>query len=77
MSMPGRDDTRAQALIPGAYERRAVNAQRPGAMSGPAAGSLQPPGDSLPMDDATRAAHRKEGGEVGQPRPRHAARDRE
>jgi len=60
--------TTAQTLIPGAYERRPVSSGRPGAMSGPASGSPQSHGDSLPMDEATRAAHRKEGGEVGRRR---------
>jgi hypothetical protein len=64
MSTPERNGVGARALIPGAYERRPVMPRQAGTMSGPASGSLQPPSDPLPMDDATRAAHRKEGGET-------------
>jgi hypothetical protein len=56
------DAARAQALIPGAFEKRPVTARPSGAMSGPAFGSLDPPTGPLPMDATTRGEHRKEGG---------------
>jgi len=68
MSTPEQNEIGARALIPGAYERRPVLARWPGTMSGPAFGSLEPSSDPLPMDDATRAAHRKEGGETASTR---------
>ena len=69
MTAPGQDDaSRAQALIPGAFEQRPVSPRQSGTMSGPASGSLDPPSGPLPMSEATMADRRKEGGEVGQRR---------
>jgi hypothetical protein len=63
MSTNGRGDAAAaQALIPGAYEPRPATPRRSGSMGGPAYGSLNPPSGPLPMDEATIAEHRKEGG---------------
>jgi hypothetical protein len=61
----------AQALIPGAYERRPATARRSGAMGGRAYGSLNPPsGPPTTIDAATIAERRKEGGGLSQRRPR-------
>jgi hypothetical protein len=56
------DDVRAQALIPGAFEKRPVTPRQTGVMSGPAFGSLDPPSGPVPMDETTRGDRRKEGG---------------
>jgi hypothetical protein len=74
MTGPSQDDaSRAQALIPGAFEKRPARARQDGAMSSPPSGALNPPTGSLPMSEATKADRRKEGGEVGRRRPRHTA----
>lgn len=57
-----RDAAAAQALIPGAYERRPALPRPSGSMSGPAYGSLNPRSGPPTMDAATIAEHRKEGG---------------
>jgi len=63
MSTTSQDDaTKAQALIPGAYERRPTVPRPSGWMSGPAYGSLNPRSGPPTMDEATIAEHRKEGG---------------
>lgn len=64
MSTNSRGDAAAaQALIPGAYERRPATARQSGSMGGPAYGALDPPPSGPPtMDEATIAEHRKEGG---------------
>jgi hypothetical protein len=56
------DAAKAQALIPGAYEPRPVSLRKPGGMSGPAFGSLDPRNGASTMDEATTAERRKEGG---------------
>jgi hypothetical protein len=56
------DAARAQALIPGAFEKRPVTVRQTGVMSGPAFGSLDPPAGPVPMDATTRGERRKEGG---------------
>ena len=73
MTGPALDDaSRAQALIPGAFEQRPVSRRQSGTMSGPASGVLDPHTGPLPMSEATMAGHRKEGGEVGRRRQRQA-----
>jgi hypothetical protein len=62
MTDQSRDAAMAQALIPGAYERRPVSARQPGGVSGPAFGSLDPRTGASTMDAATTAERRKEGG---------------
>jgi len=62
MTDQGQDAALAQALIPGAYERRPVSARKPGAVSGPAFGALDPRTGASTMDAATTAERRKEGG---------------
>jgi hypothetical protein len=56
------DAARAQAIIPGAYERRPTLPRQSGSMSGPAYGSLNPRSGPPTMDETTIAEHRKEGG---------------
>ena len=56
------DAAMAQALIPGAYERRPAGPRQSGAMSGPAYGSPDARTGPSTMDEATIAEHRKEGG---------------
>ena len=74
MTAPPQDDaSRAQALIPGAFEQRPVTRRQSGTMSGPASGVLDPHTGPLPMSEATKADRRKEGGEVGRRRQRQAA----
>ena len=74
MTGPGEDGaSRAQALVPGAFEQRPVSRRQSGTMSGPASGVLDPHTGPLPMSEATMADRRKEGGEVGRRRQLLAA----
>jgi hypothetical protein len=66
MTGPGEDvDSRARALIPGAFEKRPATARQPGSMSDPPSGVLDPHTAPLPMSEATRADRRREGGGGG------------
>jgi hypothetical protein len=75
MSDAGRDDAaKAQALIPTAFEPRPVTGRQPGAMGGPAFGSLDPVIGPSTMDATTILERQKEGGGgASQRRPRRDA----
>jgi hypothetical protein len=63
MASHSRDEaSRAERLIPGAFEQRPLTARQPGGMGGPASGSSTVAAGPSSMDAATIAEREKEGG---------------